>query len=98
MESKIDLFGNALLDMESLIPDLDVLPHKGAELPPPPVTITSLYFCIPPNTNMLQYWDLVADRLFKIRNCQNIDSFFSPLALFSPPIDPGALIRATAAG
>lgn len=28
----------------------------------------------------------------------NIDGVFSPLALFSPPIDPGALVRAAAAG
>jgi hypothetical protein len=102
LEGKIDYFGNALLDLENLIPDLDILPHKGAELPhptpPSPVALTSLYFCLPQNDEMLKYWDLVADRLFKIRNCQNIDGVYSPLALFSPPIDPGALVRAAAAG
>ena len=46
----------------------------------------------------MQIWDLVADRLFKIRNCQNIDGIAASLALFSPPIDPGALVRAAAAG
>ena len=35
---------------------------------------------------------------FKIRNCQNIDGVERPLALFAPPIDPGALVRAAAAG
>jgi hypothetical protein len=96
LEAKVDLFGDALLDLENMIPDLGLLPHGGAELPPSP--ITSLYFCIPPNDNMLQVWDTVADRLFKIRNCQNIDGVESILALFSPPIDPGALVRATAGG
>ena len=81
-----------------MIPDLDLLPHHGEELPPPPVTVSALYFCIPPNEKMLQIWDLVADRLFKIRHCQNIDGVESILALFSPPIDPGALVRAAAAG
>ena len=86
------------LDLENMIPDLDLLPHGGAELPPSPITVSALYFCIPPNDDMLQYWDTVADRLFKIRHCQNIDGVESILALFSPPIDPGALVRAAAAG
>jgi hypothetical protein len=98
LEAHLDLFSNALLDLENLIPDLGLLPHGGAELPPPPIAVSSLYFCIPPNDNMLQYWDKVSDRLYKIRHCQNIDGVESILALFSPPIDPGALVRATAAG
>jgi hypothetical protein len=57
-----------------------------------------LYFCIPPNDQMLEYWDRIADRLFKIRHCQNIDGVERSLALFAPPIDPGMLVRAAAAG
>ncbi|NTW39553.1 MAG: hypothetical protein HGA44_06625, partial [Cellulomonadaceae bacterium] len=98
LRGHIDIFGNALLDLETLVPDVTALPHGGAELPPAPATLTSLYFCIPPNEVLLAKWDLVADRLFKIRNCQNIDGVEASLALFSPPIDPGALARATAAG
>jgi hypothetical protein len=98
LEPKVDLFGNALLDLENLVPDLGLLPHGGAELPPPPLTLSSLYFCIPMNEQMLAVWDTVADRLFKIRNCQNIDGVERILALFAPPIDPGALVRAAAAG
>jgi len=98
LEAKLDIFGNALLDLENLIPDLSLLPHGGAELPPGPLTLSSLYFCIPGNPNLDQYWDLVADRLFKIRNCQDINGVPRVLALFSPPIDPGALIAARAAG
>lgn len=98
LEADVDIFGNALLDLEALIPDLDLLPHEGDELPPPPATLTSLYFCIPPNAKMLEIWDLVADRLLKIRHCRNIDGIEMPLALFSAPIDPGALARAVAGG
>jgi hypothetical protein len=47
---------------------------------------------------MLEYWDRIADRLFKIRHCQNIDGIERSLALFAPPIDPGMLVRAAAAG
>ncbi len=98
IENELDAFGNALVTLENLIPDLAVLPQEGAELPPPPTTLSSLYFCIPQNDKMLSYWDLIADRLFKIRNCQNIDGVERSLALFSPPIDPGALVKAAAAG
>ena len=53
-----------------------------------------LYFCIPPNEKLLGYWDTVADRLFKIRHCMNIEGVVRQLPLFEPPIDPGALVRA----
>jgi len=98
IEAKLDAFGNALIDLENILPDLSVLPEGGAELPPPPVTLSMLYFCIPENDQMLAYWDLIADRLSKIRHCQDIDGVERTLALFSPPIDPGMLVRAAAAG
>lgn len=44
------------------------------------------------------YWDTVADRLFKIRHCQNIQGVFRKLPLFEPPIDPGLLVQAAAMG
>jgi hypothetical protein len=58
----------------------------------------ALYFCIPRNEKFLGYWDTVADRLFKIRNSMNLAGVFRPLALFDPPIDPGMLVKAAAAG
>lgn len=98
IEAKLDSFGNALIELENILPDLSVLPEGGAELPAPPVTLSMLYFCIPANEKMFEYWDRVADRLFKIRNCQNIDGVERSLALFAPPIDPGMLVRAAASG
>ncbi|MBS0150492.1 MAG: peptidoglycan-binding protein [Nitrospira sp.] len=56
------------------------------------------YFCIPPNDKLLGYWDTVEDRLFKIRHCMNIEGIVRQLPLFEPPIDPGMLVRARAAG
>ena len=61
-------------------------------------SIGSTYFCVPPNEKILELWDLVADRLFKIRNCQTIDGVIRDLPLFDPPIDPELLIRARRAG
>jgi hypothetical protein len=98
LEAGLDAFGNALVEFENMVPDLSVLPHGGEELPPPPITLASLYFCIPQNDKMLEYWDRIADRLFKIRHCQNIDGVERSLALFAPPIDPAMLVRAAAAG
>jgi hypothetical protein len=58
----------------------------------------ALYFCTPQNDKLLGYWDTVADRLFKIRNCMNIEGVVRSLALFEPPIDPGLLVQAAAQG
>jgi hypothetical protein len=58
----------------------------------------ALYFSIPPNEKLLGYWDTVADRLFKIRHGMNIAGVVRTLALFDPPIDPGMLVKAAAAG
>lgn len=98
LEAKLDTFGNALIELENILPDLSVLPEGGNELPASPVTLAMLYFCIPSNHKMLEYWDRVADRLYKIRHCQNIDGVERSLALFAPPIDPGMLVRAAASG
>lgn len=98
IEAKLDSFSNALIELENILPDLSVLPEGGAELPAPPVTLSMLYFCIPANEKMFEYWDRVSDRLFKIRHCQNIDGVERTLALFAPPIDPGMLVRAAASG
>jgi len=61
-------------------------------------SIGSLYFCVPPNDKLPELWDMVDDRLFKIRHCQNIEGITRSLPLYEPTIDPELLIRATAAG
>jgi len=58
----------------------------------------SLYFCVPVNQTLLGYWDTVADRLFKIRNSENIEGVAQQLPLFGSPINPGMLVQAAAAG
>ena len=64
-----------------------------------PLTLPAMqYFCTPKNDKLLGYWDTVADRLFKIRHCMNIEGVVRSLPLFEPPIEPGLLVRAAAAG
>jgi hypothetical protein len=98
----IDAFGNALVELENQFPFNSSSSGSGDASSSGAQSVfgigRSLYFCIPQNDGLLAYWDTVADRLFKIRHCMNIEGVVRQLALFDPPIDPGALVRAVAAG
>ncbi|HEY3437352.1 MAG TPA: hypothetical protein VGK35_06665 [Actinotalea sp.] len=98
----IDKFGNALVDLENQFPFNSSSATGGDATASGAGAVygigRTLYFCIPQNDQLLAYWDTVADRLFKIRHCMNIEGVVRQLALFDPPIDPGALVRAVAAG
>ncbi|MEL6537555.1 MAG: neuraminidase-like domain-containing protein, partial [Bacteroidota bacterium] len=85
--------------LETVLNDLSETVNLEADINPETASIHSLlYFGIPANDKLLAYWDTLADRLFKIRNCQNIDGQTRALALFQSPIDPALLAQATAAG
>ncbi|MTI86960.1 MAG: hypothetical protein FH748_03210 [Balneolaceae bacterium] len=86
VDEKLINFDKSITPATSLVPQA-TLRHKEV-----------LAFCIPHNENLLDYWDRVEDRLFKIRNCMNISGTVRSLALFQPPIDPMMLVRAAAAG
>jgi hypothetical protein len=58
----------------------------------------TLFFCIPQNQQLLQYWSTVAGRLYNIRHCLNIAGVPQQLALFQPPANPLLLIEAEAEG
>src|SRR5690554_3822657 len=97
LRERLDEFANALVDFETMLPaDLDAAPSGTRSGPVPPNLLP--YFCVPPNDRLLSYWDTIADRLFKIRNCMDIEGRVRDLALFDPPIDPALLVRARAAG
>jgi hypothetical protein len=98
LEAKLDLFGNALVTIENLLPDISALPHGGAELPPPPVTLESLYFCIPPSEKLFDLWDELETNEYNLRNSRTIDGVERTLSLFAPPLSVEALIAAAAAG
>ncbi len=93
----IDDFGNVLKQVENLLPDVSSSSTMGDNHPELP-HLNVLYFGIPNNQNLLALWDTVADRLFKIRNCMNIEGVVRQLPLFEPPIDPALLVKAAAAG
>ncbi len=94
LEQQFDDLANELVQVENLIPRLPGNAGSGANQPPMPM----LYFCIPTNEKILEHWDTVADRLYKIRHCLNIEGAARQLALFEPPINPAALVKAVAGG
>lgn len=99
LENKWDDFSNALVEMENIFPYSSAVPVSDAGDSPALLGIgPALYFCIPGNEKLLEHWDTVSDRLYKIRHCMDIDGVKRQLALFSPPIDPAMLINAAAQG
>jgi Tc toxin complex TcA C-terminal TcB-binding domain/Neuraminidase-like domain/Salmonella virulence plasmid 28.1kDa A protein len=98
LEQKLDALSNALVDIENLLPLQTIQNYTGITPGPGMPTLQTLYFCLPANDQLLAYWDTIAQRLYNIRHCLNIDGVFAPLALFAPPINPALLVRATAEG
>lgn len=98
----LDAMGNALVDLEGKFPFNLGQPQstgRESEAASPLFGIgRTLYFCIPQNDKLLGYWDTVEDRLFKLRHCMNIEGVVRQLALFDPPLDPGMMVKAAAAG
>lgn len=114
LADKLDAFSNALVQIENQVPAIKLPPFNILSFDPlggvvttllfprrvtvPLPTMETLYFCVPQNDQLCAYWDTVADRLFKIRNCMNIEGVVRELALFEPPINPMLLVQAAAAG
>jgi hypothetical protein len=99
LKDKWDDFSNALIQLENIFPYSSEVSVSSSSTGTSLLGIGSaLYFCIPSNDKLLECWDTVADRLFKIRHCLDIDGVESKLALFAPPISPAALIQAVSQG
>lgn len=109
----LDAMGNAMVDLEVQFPFNNSLPSdpnpslqlynqlgpgNSSDFTSSQKLMQTLYFCFPVNQKLLGYWDIIADRLCKIRHCQNIAGIAEQLPLFDPRIDPGMLVKAAAAG
>lgn len=101
-QGPLDALSNAMVAIESFY-DPNAAPwaiqgnYEGKE-DRESMELFTLYFCLPPNAKLLGYWDTIADRLFKIRHCLNLEGVARQLPLFEPPIDPALLVRARALG
>lgn len=97
VDAGLDPFGNRQVEVQ--LENLAERPTLVIASDTQALPIVNLsYFALPANDDLLGYWDRVADRLFKIRNCMDISGRVRQLPLFEPPIDPALLVRATAAG
>ncbi|KAF5128297.1 hypothetical protein E5D57_009233 [Metarhizium anisopliae] len=103
LASTLDDFSNAAFDMELDFPFFSDPASRGTGAGANGAAgltgiLKSTYFCVPANPKLVQLRDLIDDRLFKIRHCQDINGVVRSLALFEPPLDPGLLVRAAASG
>jgi hypothetical protein len=98
IKDDLDAFSNALVQIETFISPSTSSSGVGFSSTGPGVLGEMFYFCVPKNEYIIKYWDTVEDRLFKIRHSMNIKGIVRTLPLFEPPIDPGMLVRAAAAG
>jgi hypothetical protein len=56
--------------------------------------VSTSYFCIPPNPELIKLRNLLKNRLYNIRNSLDIDGRPIEYALVDPDLDPGALVNA----
>jgi len=99
LRHKLDTFSGGLVLLENEYPfSGKVTGHPKSDSGGLQNMGRTLYFCAPRNAKLFELWDIIEDRLFKIRHCLNIEGVFRQLALFDPPIDPGLLVRAAAQG
>lgn len=61
-------------------------------------SLSNGYFCLPRNKKLHAYWDTLADRMYKIRNCLNIKGELQMLSLFQPEINPELFVKIAAQG
>lgn len=101
LKGALNAFGDAFADLQNIIPYSSDITVSSSGAAPSGSLLgmgRTLYFCIPANNDLLQYWATVRDRLFNIRHCKNIEGVDQVLSLFAPKIDPALLVKARAQG
>ncbi len=99
LRAKLDRFSNALVLLENDFPIGGMLPVPAPSAGGGLLGMSeALYFCIPPDDLLETLKDTIADRLFKIRHCMNLQGVVRQLPLYEPPIDPALLVAARAQG
>lgn len=85
-----------LLDMENLLAVRGSTANEGPRMAGGAFNEIDALFCVPQNDLLMARWDVVEDRLYKIRNNLDLDGNTLLLPLFAAPIDPMAAVRAAA--
>jgi hypothetical protein len=98
LKNSLNKFGNAKVLLENIFPFSGEITSTVSETG----TLTGMsetnYFCYPDSERKLELWETIADRLYKIRHCQNFSGVERQLALWEPSIDPELLLRAKKQG
>lgn len=101
LQPQLDNFSNTLVNLENQFPFSSSSPSVGGNSNGTSSIAgvgTTFYFCIPQNDKLVGYWNIVEDRLLKIRNCMNIEGVVHLPPLVAPPIDVALLTQAAAMG
>ncbi|KAF2686931.1 hypothetical protein K458DRAFT_441611 [Lentithecium fluviatile CBS 122367] len=103
LDASLNDFSNAAFDMELDFPFFSDPAARGASIGSSYTfsmtgILKTTYFCVPLNPRLTDLRNLIDDRLYKIRNCQDINGTSRSLALWVPSLDPGLLVRAAAKG
>lgn len=87
-------FSDVMVEIETFIPPSAAIAEPETSSP-----LGRMWaFCVPPNDKLLQAWPRVAQRLFNLRHCRDIEGMERAFPIWDPQIDPGLLVRAAAAG
>ena len=87
----------AMADLETELPFMHSVPSSSSSMGVVS-SVFDMYFCIPDDDEWGTIWDTVADLLFKIRHCMDIDGIVRQIPLFPDPIDPMLLVEARGLG
>lgn len=100
MRGQLDELNNIAAEFENQFPIINTATANGAGAQGIGLLGMSQarYFCLPPNNKLTGYAERVAQRLYNIRNCMNIEGVERQLPLFEKRIDPALLVRAAAQG
>jgi peptidoglycan hydrolase-like protein with peptidoglycan-binding domain len=96
---QIDAFGNISELLENEFPYAGGVPALNPRTSQALCGFSkTLLFCIPQDSQLLQFWTTVQSRLNNIRQCLNIAGAPQTLPLFEPPANPLLLVEAAAEG
>lgn len=84
-----------LVDLESALPSSE---PSTLDYEPAPYNTVNAYFGVGEDQKFMNYWTRLEDRLYKLRNCMDINGTVRTLPFYAPPIDPGQLVAAAASG
>jgi hypothetical protein len=84
-----------LIELESALPSTK---PSTLDYEPAPYNTVNAYFGVGEDRKFMGYWTRLEDRLYKLRNCMDINGTVRTLPFYAPPIDPGQLVKAAASG